>query len=294
MIRGITFAEQIFYSADFAHYQDFFLNHNNGVTLGCIVTSTGTAVTISEGYFILQGRLLNVETLETIESTLFEEGYNRIVYEIDLSKENTVSDFNQGSIKVLYTEELTQEDLFNGGEVYQFPFCNFQWSGTEISEFLTEAPTLNLDNIFAQVSANYASFNEMFEEWFASQKANSTDWLDDEKADFDTYAEEKKTVIRNTVDEAQEILDELEAADYSVATLLASGWSDNGKYSFESTYPNANYDVGIQPDTSITGEQFEAWAKAKIVGSAVSNIYTAKGDIPTINIPIILKVVRKA
>lgn len=301
MIRGITFAEQMFYSADFAHYQDFFLNHNNGITLGCIVTSSGIAVNISEGYFILQGRLLNIETPEVIESSMFEKGFNRIVYEIDLSKENTVTEFRQGSIKVLTTEELVQENLLEGGEVYQFPFCKFQWSGTAISEFVTEAPTLVLDNIFAQVSANYDSFNELFEEWFASQKANSTDWLDNEKADFNTYADARKTDLDNKVveaqgivNEAQEVLDSLNAGVYSNATLLASGWSGSGTYSFESTYPHSNYDIEIQPNNTCTTEQLDAWGEAKIAGSATSNVYTALGLKPTVDIPVILRVVRKA
>lgn len=292
MIRGITFAEQIFYSADFAHYQDFFLNHNNGVTLGCVVTNTQDTVTIGEGYFILQGRLINVETPEVIDGATFKDGYNRIVYEIDLSKENTVSEFKQGSVKVLHTSDLIQEDLFADGKVYQFPFCYFQWSGTAISGLVTEAPTLNLDNIFAQVSANYNSFNEMFETWFASQKTNSTNWLDDEKSAFDTYAKEKKTAIQKTVNEAQDILNDLESAEYVVANLLASGWNGS-TYSFESTYPHSKYDIEIQPDSSITTAQLAAWGKAKVVGNATSNVYTAKGEVPAVNIPVILRAVRK-
>ena len=52
MIRGITFSEQMFYSADFAHFQHFWLNGKSGITKGCAITNTSTNVTIGKGYFI--------------------------------------------------------------------------------------------------------------------------------------------------------------------------------------------------------------------------------------------------
>lgn len=134
MIRGITFDNQMFYSADFAHFLNFFLDGSVGTTKGCSITHDGTKVTIGKGYFIAQGRLMNVEVEEVVEQG-FASGYNRIVYEIDLSKENTISEFKQGVIKVLNTEELVQEDLDAGGTIYQLPICHFQWSGTAISNF---------------------------------------------------------------------------------------------------------------------------------------------------------------
>lgn len=292
MIRGITFAEQIFYSKDFAHYQDLFLNHNNGITRGCVVTNTTNTVTISPGYFVVQGRFLNVETAEVIESAFFKTGYNRIVYEIDLSKENTITEFKQGAVKVLDTDSLIQEDLFGTGKVYQLPFCHFQWNGSAISDFVTDAPTINLDNIFAQISANYDSFNTSFQTWFNAQKNSATSWIDTQKSNFTTYSDGKKTEIQNLVNNAQDILDSLEAGVYSTTTLLASGWS-SGVYSFESTYPHAEYDIEIQPSDSINTTQLEAWNSALIVGSATANKYTVKGTVPTVDIPIIIKAMKR-
>lgn len=139
MIRGVTFSEQVFRSKDFAHFQNVCLRGTNGITKGCEITNDGANVTIGKGYFFVQGRLLNVEDSEVIESSQFTSGYNRIVYEIDLTKENTVAEFNQGCIKVLTTEALTQEDLDNGGNVYQFPICHFTWNGSAISSFVVDA-----------------------------------------------------------------------------------------------------------------------------------------------------------
>lgn len=288
MIRGITFSEQAFYSADFAHYQNFFLNRQNGITKGCKVTREGNQITIGTGYFIAHGRLMNVEDPEIIESG-FAEGYNRIVYEIDLSKENTISDFLQGYIKILNTEELVQEDLDSGGKVYQMPFCHFQFTDENISGFVIDAPTLVLDNIFSDVSANFGELNSQIEKWFAEQKS-----------EFDIYADGKKGELDETVEKAETIIKELEAdgfekkSMYIDSQLLASNWNQESKiYNFESEYPAEQYDIHLFAGQNITTEQLEALNGALLIGRINENFYTAKGDIPDIDIPIILKVVKK-
>lgn len=80
----------------------------------------------------------------------------------------------------------------------------------------------------------------------------------------------------------------------TTATLLASSWDSSTKtYSFETEYPNASYDIEVALDSTATAEQAEAFNGAQIVGSATSNTIKAYGDVPTVDIPIILKVVRK-
>lgn len=78
----------------------------------------------------------------------------------------------------------------------------------------------------------------------------------------------------------------------STSTMLASRWS-NGTYSFENSYPVANYDIEIALDSTATINQAEAFNGAQIVGSATNNIAKAYGIVPTIDIPIIVKVVVK-
>ena len=80
----------------------------------------------------------------------------------------------------------------------------------------------------------------------------------------------------------------------TATTLTASNWDSTSKtYSFESTYPNASYDIEIALDSTATAEQAEAFNDAQIVGSATSNVIKAYGDVPTVDIPIIIKVVEK-
>lgn len=75
-------------------------------------------------------------------------------------------------------------------------------------------------------------------------------------------------------------------------TIRASSW--NGQtYSFETQYPSTTYDVEIEPGQTATEEQLSAWTRAKLVGSASSNILTAVGEVPSVDIPIIIKAVVK-
>lgn len=78
----------------------------------------------------------------------------------------------------------------------------------------------------------------------------------------------------------------------TTGTMAAASWNSN-TYSFESTYPNATYDVEIEPGQTCTEAQLSAWTRAKLVGSANSNVCTAVGVVPTVDIPIIIKVVVK-
>ena len=81
-------------------------------------------------------------------------------------------------------------------------------------------------------------------------------------------------------------------ATITTATLLASGWSD-GTYSFETDYPEATYNLEIALDSTATTAQAEAFNGAQIAGSATSNTIKAYGIVPTVNIPVVLKVVTK-
>ena len=80
----------------------------------------------------------------------------------------------------------------------------------------------------------------------------------------------------------------------STFTLLSSNWDSTAKtYSFETDYPVATYDIEIALDSTATTAQAEAFNGAQIAGSATSNIIKAYGIVPTVDIPVVLKVVNK-
>lgn len=77
-------------------------------------------------------------------------------------------------------------------------------------------------------------------------------------------------------------------------TMTSASWNTSAKtYSFESLYPNSTYIVEIEPDKTCTDAQLDAWAAARMVGDYNSSIVTARGEVPTVDIPVILKVIRK-
>ncbi|WP_425755091.1 hypothetical protein ACPW7J_09465 [Ihubacter sp. rT4E-8] len=77
----------------------------------------------------------------------------------------------------------------------------------------------------------------------------------------------------------------------NLSVLSAAAWdTSNSTYSFENTYPVASNDLSVEPDSTCTPEQIDAWNAARIIGSSSSNILKAFGEIPAIDIPIILEV----
>ena len=139
MVKGETYNKQLFESEAFRHFINVFTNKESGVTQGCEITKDTQNITVEKGYFFIQGGLLR-ETTGTANAIPNEAGYYKLVYEIDLSKTNAKDVFNQGSYKFIKAlgdyPSLTQEDLDDGGTIYQLPFCQFRVTENGIEDFL--------------------------------------------------------------------------------------------------------------------------------------------------------------
>lgn len=107
----------------------------------------------------------------------------------------------------------------------------------------------------------------------------------------DTALQETEYDPSGKVKAAGGIPDYVKAA-YTAMTLLSFRWS-NKTYSLESPYPNASYDIVVSVAPNATVAQYDVFSKAKICGSANSNVLTALGTVPTVDIPVIVKAVRK-
>ena len=118
-----------------------------------------------------------------------------------------------------------------------------------------------------------------------------------------TKAQYEAALAAGTVNENELYMTEEANVDFTnfafkptitTATLLASSWDSTAKtYSFEANYPVATYDIEIALDSTATTVQAEAFNGAQIVGSATSNIIKSYGTVPTVDIPVIIKVVTK-
>lgn len=80
---------------------------------------------------------------------------------------------------------------------------------------------------------------------------------------------------------------------YVNVTMTHGSWS-NSQYSFEDIYPNAKYNISVSVASAASSAQFDAFGKAKIVGNATTNVVKALGTVPTQDIPVMLKITRKA
>lgn len=76
----------------------------------------------------------------------------------------------------------------------------------------------------------------------------------------------------------------------TTATISASGWSNAVYSALQTTYPAASYDIEVELNGDlVTSEQKDAWSAAQIVGSATGNTIKALGDVPAVDIPVIVK-----
>ena len=96
----------------------------------------------------------------------------------------------------------------------------------------------------------------------------------------------------SALQEHQDISGKANAPTFSQYTILTSGWS-SGVYSFESDFPNATCDIEIELDSTATESQVEAWSNAKPTAVFGTNTMKALGDVPTVDIPVIVKKVVK-
>lgn len=149
-IRGITFPKQTVTSNDDAHVNQILLAGRKGRTRGCKMTFGKDDIYISEGYFFAANRLIQIPSPETIATPVITAGttYCRIVFELDMRKVNTNLEFNQGYFKILTSTlnypEIVQEDIENGGNVYQLPFAKFVKTVDGIASFVDELETIGI------------------------------------------------------------------------------------------------------------------------------------------------------
>ena len=96
----------------------------------------------------------------------------------------------------------------------------------------------------------------------------------------------------SALQEHQDISGKANTPTFSQYTILTSGWS-GGVYSFESAFPSATCDIEIELDSTATESQVEAWSSAKVTAVFGTNTMKALGDVPTVDIPVIVKKVIK-
>lgn len=155
MLKGHVFDLQTFTSNAFALFIDKFLDKQSGVATGCTLSNTNNSVTIADGYFVVKGRFLQIISGVTIDN-ISNNGFYKLICEVDLSKTNTVDTLNQAEIKVVYGASdyptLTQQDITEGnGTVYQYEFARFKVESGVIIDFTDKRTFVNYGQILTLV-----------------------------------------------------------------------------------------------------------------------------------------------
>lgn len=106
--------------------------------------------------------------------------------------------------------------------------------------------------------------------------------VDDFNGNMDILDTKLKEVADNTSGQEVEVI------------MEPGKWSEK-VYSFEDTYPASQYDFTLELKYECTPQEEDAYYKASMRGGDVTvNRVRARGIQPTINIPVVLKLTKKA
>lgn len=136
-INGVTFDLRTVKSPD-----DSILNiatfGTDGYLYGCALSSSGMNLTVAKGYFVANGRLIQLDADYTSACSTTTDGYCRLKFQIDLSQAASGSSFTQGSFVWEWSATnsftaLAQEDLFNSNTTYEIEVCRASIASTNIT-----------------------------------------------------------------------------------------------------------------------------------------------------------------
>lgn len=131
MVEGIVYDLQNITAEDMAAIAYQFGGLRDGIIKGCSMSYTTTQIALTSGYFSARGHITKLSgttsvTLPTVSSGTL---YCNLVFQIDLSQTASSESFTQGAFQILTSNSsyptVTQEDLDNGGSIYQMSFAKF-------------------------------------------------------------------------------------------------------------------------------------------------------------------------
>ena len=118
---------------------------SDGKLSGCALSYSGVNLTIARGYYIAKGRLIEIESAETLETTTTAaNGYGRLRLVIDLSIAASESSFTQGKFEWDYATTnnfpaLTQNDINDGtNTAYQVEICRVSFANSKITRIVSQ------------------------------------------------------------------------------------------------------------------------------------------------------------
>lgn len=176
MIRGYVFPNQLASNEVDSMIYRKMLNYNDGIFRGMELSNTTTTITVGEGVIMMAGRPVGIVGSESI-TTGTDNAFCKLVLEIDLTKEATESTFEQVSLKIIKSgsayPNVTQDDMDEGGTLYQVELARFKTTASGITEFTDTRPFLDFEGIWATLTAQTTDLIEQIEEELANVEDGS-------------------------------------------------------------------------------------------------------------------------
>lgn len=270
-LRGHVFDKQLFSSDCYALVTDTFLGKQSGIIRGCDMTHTTSLIHINEGYFVVKGRPIQEEGGSNIEVEPgnIDGSYCKLVCELDMSKNNTTTELNQVSYKIIEDVTnypvLTQEDITDNGTIYQFELAKFRRTLNGIEDFVDTRSFLNFDSIYEEVrneikkiedGSIFVTEEEMREVGVAVSPTQPTT---NEKV----WIQKGKNLLNK---------DNANIIHYYLSSGALASWG--GAYTlYIPCQPNTTYTI-----QKIVGYPFEVWTTSTIPVTGVKNIDYVNGS----------------
>lgn len=124
--------------ADRRLYEAMLVN-STGVVTGVTISATGTSLIVTSGWGIIRGAAFEVQQ-ETIAASVPSSGTQQGRLLIELNVVNNTIEFHTQVGTTL--PSLVQEDINNGGSVYQMELATYSISATAISNLSTTYQTI--------------------------------------------------------------------------------------------------------------------------------------------------------
>lgn len=185
MLKGHVFAKQTFGNPIFALFVDTFLNGKCGIANyknNMQVTYNSSILTVSSGAVCIRGRFLEEDNSTDIPVGI-ENGFCKLVIEVNLDNINTENDFTQASYKVLKNSSmypiLTQTDIVkNNSGIYQFELAKFKVNSQGVTDFEDTRTYIDFEGLIAAFNdeLNKVKKNSdlIFKNSFAVLEGNTT------------------------------------------------------------------------------------------------------------------------
>ena len=118
---------------------------SDGKLSGCALSYSGVNLTIARGYYIAKGRLIEIDSAETLRTaTTAANGYGRLRLAIDLSIAASESSFTQSKFEWDYATTnnfpaLTQNDINDGANTaYHVEICRVSFANSKITRIVSQ------------------------------------------------------------------------------------------------------------------------------------------------------------